>query len=217
MRLEELAARLTILDAKVNYLTTGVYNVIPVTNGLSELDARLTVLETTVDALVSQKTNEVMTSVAIADSSDNITSNVETIVALSPSATFPDAAEIVTAIVQSQVESPAIESEAVAGAVATAITAIITAQPEVVVEASEITEAIITSLNDYQAVWNESEFDNAVDSIATIINEITGEETTDEIKDQIAVAIGSQPDAILDAIEARLNIVEAKYSTLVSK
>jgi len=52
--------------------------------------------------------------------------------------------------------------------------------------------------------------------LSTIISN-TGTEVTDEIKDQIAVAIGAQPDPMLDEIEDRLNIVEAKYSTLVGK
>ena len=213
MRLDELASRLTILESKVNYLSTGVYDVLPVTNDIIELDARLTMLETTVDMLVAEKTNEVMSTVA---STDGTTPNVDTIVSLSPSATFPEASEIVTTVVQSQVESPAIESEAVAGAVAIAITAVVTAQPEVVTEPSIMTDVILTALTDYQAEFNETEIESAVEMLSTIISN-TGIEVTDEIKDQIAVAIGAQPNPMLDAIEDRLNIVESKYNTLVSK
>jgi hypothetical protein len=211
MRLDELASRLIILESKVNYLSTGVYNVLPVASDITELDARLTMLETTVDMLVAQKTNEVMATVA---STEGTTPDVETIVSLSPSATFPEASEIVTAIVQSQVELPAIESEAVAGAVATAITAVVTAQPEVVTEPTDMTDAILVALTDYQAECDETEIVSAVEMVSEIISN-AGVEITEEIKEQIAIAIGAQPDPALDAIEARLDEVEAKYSSLV--
>jgi hypothetical protein len=211
MRLDELASRLIILESKVNYLSTGVYNVLPVASDITELDARLTMLETTVDMLVAQKTNEVMATVA---STEGTTPDVETIVSLSPSATFPEASEIVTAIVQSQVELPAIESEAVAGAVAAAITAVVTAQPEVVTEPSDMTDAILVALTDYQAEFDETEIVSAVEMVSEIISN-AGVEITEEIKEQIAIAIGAQPDPALDAIEARLDAVEAKYSSLV--
>jgi len=213
MRLDELASRLIVLESKVNYLSTGVYDVLPVASDINELNARLTMLEATVDMLVAEKTNEVMSTIA---STEGTTPDVDVIVSLSPSATFPEASEIVTAIVQAQVELPAIESEAVSGAVAAAITAVVTAQPEVVTEPSDMVDAILVALNDYQAEFNESEIESAVEMLSTIISN-TGTEVTDEIKDQIAVAIGAQPDPMLDAIEDRLNIVEAKYSTLVGK
>jgi len=213
MRLDELASRLIILESKVNYLSTGVYDVSPVASDINELNVRLTMLETTVDMLVAQKTNEVMAAVA---STDGTTPDVETIVSLSPSATFPEASEIVTTIVQAQVELPAIESEAVAGAVAAAITAVVTAQPEVVTEPSDMTDAILVALTDYQAEFDETEIVSAVEMVSEIISN-AGVEITEEIKEQIAIAIGAQPDPALDAIEARLDAVEAKYSSLVSK
>jgi hypothetical protein len=213
MRLDELASRLIVLESKVNYLSTGVYDVLPVAGDINELNVRLTMLETTVNMLVAEKTNEVMSTIA---STEGTTPDVDVIVSLSPSATFPEASEIVTTIVQAQIESPAIESEAVAGAVAIAITSILTAQPEVVTEPSDMTDAILVALTDYQAEWNEDEIESAVEILSTIISN-TGTEVTDEIKDQIAVAIGAQPDPMLDAIEDRLDAVEAKYSSLVSK
>jgi tetrahydromethanopterin S-methyltransferase subunit G len=211
MRLDELASRLIILESKVNYLSTGVYDVLPVASDINELNARLTMLEATVDMLVAEKTNEVMSTIA---STEGTTPDVDVIVSLSPSATFPEASEIVTAIVQAQVELPAIESEAVAGAVATAITAVVTAQPEVVTEPSDMTDAILVALTDYQAEFDETEIVSAVEMVSEIISN-AGVEITEEIKEQIAIAIGAQPDPALDAIEARLDAVEAKYSSLV--
>jgi hypothetical protein len=216
MRLNQLASRVAILESKVNFLMTGEY-VTPVSfeNVTAiDIDARLTLVETTVDMLVAQKTQEVMTTIATADSSDGTTPSVDAIVALSPSATFPEASEIVSAVVQSQVELPAIESETAAAAVATAVATVVTAQPEVVTDADKMTDAILDAIANQPAVSAE-EADQAVEAVAVIISSITGEEITEEVKAQITEAVTSEPDSTLDAIETRLNAVEAKYNTLV--
>jgi hypothetical protein len=213
MRLDELVSRLIVLESKVNYLSTGVYNVLPVANDLTELDARLTMLETTVDMLVAQKTNEIMSTVA---TTEGTTPDVDTIVSLSPSATFPEASDIVSAVVQSQVELPAIESETGAAAIATAITSVVTAQPEVVTDADMMIETILNAIADQPSVPAE-EADQTVEALGKIISNVTGQDVTEEIKAQIIEAITSEPNPILDSIEARLDAVESKYNTLVSK
>jgi len=213
MRLDELVSRLIVLESKVNYLSTGVYNVLPVANDLTELDARLTMLETTVDMLVAQKTNEIMSTVA---TTEGTTPDVDTIVSLSPSATFPEASDIVSAVVQSQVELPAIESETGAAAIATAITSVVTAQPEVVTDADVMIETILNAIADQPSVPAE-EADQTVEALGKIISNVTGQDVTEEIKAQIVEAITSEPNPILDSIEARLDAVELKYNTLVSK
>ena len=213
MRLDELVSRLIVLESKVNYLSTGVYNVLPVANDLTELDARLTMLETTVDMLVAQKTNEIMSTVA---TTEGTTPDVDTIVSLSPSATFPEASDIVSAVVQSQVELPAIESETGAAAIATAITSVVTAQPEVVTDADMMIETILNAIADQPSVPAE-EADQTVEALGKIISNDTGQDVTEEIKAQIIEAITSEPNPILDSIEARLDAVESKYNTLVSK
>jgi len=213
MRLDELASRLIILESKVNYLSTGVYNVLPVASDITELDARLTMLETTVDMLVAQKTNEIMSTVA---TTEGTTPDVDTIVSLSPSATFPEASDIVSAVVQSQVELPAIESETGAAAIATAITSVVTAQPEVVTDADMMIEVILNAIADQPSVPAE-EADQTVEALGKIISNVTGQDVTEEIKAQIIEAITSEPNPILDSIEARLDAVESKYNTLVSK
>jgi hypothetical protein len=213
MRLDELVSRLIVLESKVNFLSTGVYNVLPVANDLTELDARLTMLETTVDMLVAQKTNEIMSTVA---TTEGTTPDVDTIVSLSPSATFPEASDIVSAVVQSQVELPAIESETGAQAVATAITTVVTAQPEVVTDADSMVNDILDAIADQPAVPSE-EADQTIDAVSAIIASVTGEDVTEEVKAQILDAVTSEPNPILDSIEARLDAVELKYNTLVSK
>jgi hypothetical protein len=217
MRLEQLATRLSILESKVSFLMTGEYTTPASTDNVTamDIDARLTLVETTVDMLVAQKTQEVMATIATADSSDGTTPSVDAIVALSPSATFPEASDIVNAVVQSQVELPAIESETAAAAVATAVATVVTAQPEVVTDADKMTDTILDAIADQPAVPAGTEADQAVEAVSAIIASVTGEEITEEVKAQITEAVTSEPDSALDAIEARLDAVEAKYNTLV--
>jgi hypothetical protein len=217
MRLDQLASRVAILESKVNFLMTGEYVAPASLDNVTamDIDARLTLVETTVDMLVAQKTQEVMTTIATADSSDGTTPNVDAIVALSPSATFPEASDIVSAVVQSQVELPAIESETAAAAVATAVATVVTAQPEVVTDSEKMIETILDALINQPAVPAGTEADQAVDAVSAIIANVTGEDITEEVKAQIIEAITSDSDPVLDAIEARLDVVEAKYNTLV--
>jgi len=217
MRLDQLATRVVILESKLNFLMTGEYTAPASFDNptSSDIDARLSLVEATVDMLVAKKTQEVMASIATSDSSDGTSASVDAVVALSPSATFPEASDIVSAVVQSQVELPAIESETAAAAVATAVATVVTAQPEVVTDADKMTDAILDAIANQPAV-SEEEADQAVEAVAAIIASVTGEEITEEVKAQITEAITSEPDSSLDAIEARLDAVEAKYNTLVS-
>ena len=217
MRLDQLATRVALLESKVNFLMTGELTAPSSIDNVTamDIDARLTLIETTVDMLVAQKTQEVMATIATADSADGTTPSVDAIVALSPSATFPEASDIVTAVVQSQVELPAIESEIVAETVATAVTTVITAQPEVVTDSEKMVDVILDALSNQPAIAAGTEADQAVEAVSAIIASITGEEITEEVKAQIVEAITSDSDPLLDAIETRLDAVEAKYNTLV--
>jgi len=217
MRLEQLATRLSILESKVSFLMTGEYTTPASTDNVTamDIDARLTLVETTVDMLVAQKTQEVMSSIATADSSEGTTPSVDAIVALSPSATFPEASDIVSAVVQSQIELPAIESEVVAETVSTVVTTIITAQPEVVTDSEMMINTILDVLSNQPAIAEGDEANQAIDAVSAIISNIIGEEISEEVKAQIVDAITSDSDPLLDAIEARLDAVESKYNTLV--
>ena len=217
MRLEQLATRLSILESKVSFLMTGEYTTPASTDNVTamDIDARLTLVETTVDMLVAQKTQEVMSSIATADSSEGTTPSVDAIVALSPSATFPEASDIVSAVVQSQIELPAIESEVVAETVSTVVTTVITAQPEVVTDSEIMINTILDVLSNQPAIAEGDEANQAIDAVSAIISNIIGEEISEEVKAQIVDAITSDSDPLLDAIEARLDAVESKYNTLV--
>ena len=216
MRLDQLATRVVILESKLNFLMTGEYTAPASFDNptSSDIDARLSLVEATVDMLVAKKTQEVMASIATSDSSDGTSASIDAVVALSPSATFPEASDIVSAVVQSQVELPAIESETAAAAVATAVATVVTAQPEVDIDSEKMIETILDALTNQPAVPAGTEADQAVEAVSAIIASVTGEEVTEEVKAQIMDAVTSEPDSALDAIESRLNVVEAKYSTL---
>jgi len=216
MRLEQLATRIALLESKVNFLMTGEFTPVSVDGiNVETIDARLSVVETTVDMLVAQKTKEIMTSIASADASEGVTIGTEAIVALSPSATFPEASDIVSAVVESQVNLPAIDSEEASALVATAMTTIITAQPEVVINSDLMVNTILDALTNQPSIVEGTDADQVIDAISVIITNITGEEVSEEVKLQIQNAIFSESDPLLDDIEARLDVVEAKYNTLV--
>jgi hypothetical protein len=217
MRLDQLATRLVLIESKVNFLMTGELTAPASIDDLTsaDIDARLTLIETTVDMLVAQKTQEIMATIATADSSDGTTPSVDAVVALSPSATFPEASDIVSAVVQSQVELPAIESDSAAAAVATAVATVVTAQPEVVTDSEKMVDTILNALANQPAVAEGTDADQAVEAVSKIIASITGEDVSDDVKAQIIDAVTSDSDPILDAIEARLDAVEEKYNTLV--
>lgn len=219
MRLEQLATRLSILESKVSFLMTGEYTTPASTDNVTamDIDVRLTLVETTVDMLVAQKTQEVMSSIATSDSSEGTTPSVDAIVSLSPSATFPEASDIVSAVVQSQIELPAIESEVVAETVSTVVTTVITAQPEVVTDSEMMINTILDVLSNQPAIAEGDEANQAIDAVSTIISNIIGEEISEEVKAQIVDAITSDSNPLLDEIEERLNIVESKYITLIGK
>ena len=214
MRLEQLATRIALLESKVNFLITGELTPVSVDGITVEtIDARLSLVEITVDMLLVQKTKEVMISVASSEATE--APSVEAIVALSPSATFPEASEIVAAVIESQIQLPAIESDAVTATVATAITTILTAEAEVVTDSAKMIETILDALTNQPAIADGTDAEQAIEAVSAIIASLTGEEITEEIKAQIVDAIVSDSDPLLDSIEARLDIVEAKYNTLV--
>ena len=214
MRLEQLATRIALLESKVNFLITGELTPVSVDGITVEtIDARLSLVEITVDMLLVQKTKEVMISVASSEATE--APSVEAIVALSPSATFPEASEIVAAVIESQIQLPAIESDAVTATVATAITTILTAEAEVVTDSAKMIETILDALTNQPAIADGTDAEQAIEAVSAIIASLTGEEITEEIKAQIVDAIVSDSDPLLDSIETRLDIVEAKYNTLV--
>jgi len=214
MRLEDLAARLVAVEAKVATLTgTSVNTDIPTTN--EELDARLSVVEAQVNTLVAAKTQEHIDAIVSAPA-DSSSTKVEDVVALSPSADVPEAADIVADVVDTQIVAPAIDHPEVAAIVAAAVNAVVTADPEVVMDPAAITAAITDAVAEAPAPSPEV-VEAAAAAVANIIASATGDEVVTKSYNDIVEAIVAPADPALDAFEVRLENVEQKIDTLLGK
>ena len=141
---------------------------------------------------------------------------VEAVVALSASSDVPAAADIVADVVAAQVEAVSVQHTEVAEIIAAAVMAVVEASPEVVVDAAAITAAIMTAVADMPAPAPEVAAEAAA-AVAEIIVAATGEVVTPEVQQQVVEAVATPADPALDAIEARLNVAEAKVDSLLSK
>ena len=215
MRFEDLAARLVSVEAKLANLTGTSVNTDNATS-IDELDARLTLVEVQVDQLIAVKTQEHVDAIiaAAAVAIENIQEAVAEVVALSPSADHAEAADIVADVVTAQAEAESVDHSEVADIVSAAVQAVVAAEPEVVTDPVAITAAIMEAVADMPVPTPEVAEEVAA-AIAEIIATATGEEVAPEVHAEIAEAIATPADPVLDAIEARLNIAEAKVDTLL--
>jgi hypothetical protein len=215
MRLEDLAVRLVAVEAKVAALAG--YGANPdIATSLEELNARLGLVECTVEILVTAKTQEHIDAI-VAAPADAAPVAVEAVVALSPSADVPEAAAIVADVVTDQHEADPIVDTQVADVVAVAIVAVITAEPEVVVDPVAITAEIIQAVADAPAPAPEV-VQQVIDAVVEVIATATGvAEVAPEIVQQVAEAVAVPADPALDSVEARLDAVEAKADSLLGK
>lgn len=312
MRFEDLALRLQAVEAKLATLTgTTIDTAASAT--IEELDMRLTAVEAQVDHLIAEKTQSHIEAI-VAAPADAAPVSVAEVVALSPSAEVPAAADIVADVVAAQVEADPVDHQEVAGIVAAAVAAVVTADPAVVTDPEAITAAIVAAVADaplpvsvghvianqnicapgnervwlYQgnmspAQWEDTLLINigytwtcpeadvtsgivingdshdgiyhisvadtggtavvpasgkvytfyppaaapaptpevvqqVIDAIIDVIAAATGvEEVAPEVIQQIVEAVATPADPELDAIEARLNIAEAKVDSLLGK
>jgi len=214
MRLEDLAARLVSVEAKLATLTGTSVNTDNATS-VEELDARLTLVEVQVDQLIAEKT-EAQIDAIIASLANDAPFEVEEVVALSPSADHAEAADIVADVVTAQFEAEPVEHSEVADIVSAAVMAVVAAEPEVVVDPVAITAAIIAAVADMPTPAPEVA-QAAADAVAEVIAAATGEEVAPEVHAEIAQAVATPADPVLDAFEERLNAAEAKVDTLLGK
>jgi len=214
MRLDDLAARLVIVEAKLALLTGATFKTENAAS-IDELDARLSIVEVQVDQLIIEKTQSHVDEI-IALSVNEVSIEVEDVVALSASVNVPEAASIVEDVVLAQIEAPAIEHEEVTAVIAAAVTAVITADPSVVTDPEAIT-AVITEAVAEVAVPADEVHEETVDAIVQIISAATGNNVSDEVKQQVSDAVATPSDAALDAIESRLAVAEAKVDSLLGK
>jgi hypothetical protein len=214
MRLEDLAARLVAVEAKLASLTGTTVNTDSATS-IDELDARLSVVEVQVDQLIAEKTADHIDAIVAAPASDTPV-NVAQVVALSPSAEHAEAADIVADVVTAQAEAEPVAHEEVADIVAAAVMAVVTAEPEVVVDTVAITAAIMEAVAEMPTPAPEVAEEVAA-AVAQVIAAATGEEVTPEVQQQVVEAVAAPADPALDVIEARLNVAEAKVDSLLGK
>ena len=215
MRFEDLAARLVAVEAKLATLTGTTVNTDNATS-IEELDARLSVVEAQVDHLIAVHTQEHIDAIVAAPAGDAPV-EVEDVVALSPSADHAEAASIVADVIIAQVESELVEHSEVADIVSAAVMAVVTADPDVVVDPVAITEAIVAAVADMPAPAPELAEEVAA-AVAEVIAAATGVDiVAAATHEEIAAAIARPADPALDAIEERLNVAEAKVDSLLGK
>jgi len=214
MRLQELAARLVVVETKLASLT----GVTPNTNQpvtLEDLDCRLSVVEVQVDRLLAEKAEKRVADI-VAAPADKAPVSIADMVALSASSNVPQAAEIVADVLAVQMEAPAIQDPEVAAIVTAAIKAVINADPEVVADPEAIKAVITETVAHMPAPTSDAE-DKVTAAIAEVVAAATGQEVSTDVHEEIRDAVITPSDSVLDAIEARLISAEAKVKSLLGK
>jgi hypothetical protein len=214
MRLQDLAARLVAVEAKLATLTGTTVNTENAAS-IEELDSRLSVVEAHVDHLIAVQT-QVHIDAIVSAPAGAAPVEVEEVVALSPSADHAEAADIVAEIVTAQFDAEPIHHSEVADIISAAVIAVVKAEPHVVVDAVAITEAIVQAVADMPAPTAEAA-EQAAEAVANIVAAATGEEVHSEVHQQILDAVSAPADPALDEIEHRLDAVEAKVDSLLGK
>ena len=213
MRLQDLAARLVAVEAKLATLTGTAVNTDQATS-IEELDARLSVVEVHVDQLIAERTESHIDAI-VYSVADEAPVSVEDVVALSPSADHDEAATIVSDVVAAQHEADAIVNPEIADIVKAAVMAVVTADPEVVTDPEAITAAITAAVAEMPAPTASAE--EVAAAVAQVIAVATGDEVHDDVHQQIIEAVAAPADPALDNIEYRLNVAEAKVDSLLGK
>jgi len=213
MRLQDLAARLVAVEAKLATLTGTEVNTDYATS-IEELDTRLSVVEVQVDHLIAEKTESHIDAI-VYSVADEAPVSVEDVLALSPSADHAEAAGIVGDVVAAQHEADAIVNPEVADIVKAAVLAVVTAEPEVVTDPEAITAAITAAVAEMPAPTTGTE--EIAAAVANIVATATGEAVNSEVHQQIFEAVSAPADPALDEIEHRLDAVEAKVDSLLGK
>mgnify|MGYP006961906802 CR=1 FL=1 len=214
MRLYDLAVRLAAVETKLATLTGTVANT-DIIDDVNEFDQRLSIVEVQVNQLIALKTQEQIAAIVAAPATE-VAVALEQVVVLSPSANDAEAVMIVEDVIQAQIEAIAIENAEIAVVVSAAIAAVVTADPEVVKDPEAVT-ILITEAVAETPVPSADAVQAVADAVAVIVAAATGEEVTPEVKKELDVAIVAPADPILDSIEERLAIAEAKADNLLGK
>jgi len=213
MRLEDLAVRLVAVEAKLATLTGTSVNTDNATS-IEELDARLSVVEAHIDHMMTAKTESHIDAIVYSPA-DEAPVAVEDVIVFSPSADIPEAAAIVTDVVADLHEADAIINPEVADMVTAAVVAVVTAEPQIVLDPVAMTAAIVEAVADMPAPAPEAVAE-VVAAVAEVVASATGvDAVTPEVQQQIADAVATPADPALDEIEARLNAVDSKLDSLL--
>ncbi len=214
MRLHDLAVRLAAVESKLATLTGTVANT-DIIDDVAEFDQRLSVVEVQVDQLIALKTQEQIAAIVAAPAAA-ATVAIEEVVVLSPSADDAEAVLVVEDVVIAQHEAAAIENPEVAVIVAAAVAAVVAADPEVVKDPEAVT-ALIKEAVAEAPVPSAEAVQAAADAVAVVVAAATGTEVAPEVKEELVVAVAAPADPVLDALEARLVVAEAKVDSLLGK
>jgi hypothetical protein len=214
MRLHDLAVRLAAVESKLATLTGTVANT-DIIDDVAEFDQRLSVVEVQVDQLIALKTQE-QVAVLVAAPAAAATVAVEEVVLLSPSVDDAEAVLVVEDVLHAQHEAEAIDNPEVAVVVAAAVAAVVAADPEVVKDPEAVAVLIKEAVAEAPVPSAEAVAATA-EAVAAVVAAATGAEVAPEVKEELAVAVAAPADPVLDALEARLAVAEAKVDSLLGK
>lgn len=214
MRLHDLAVRLAAVESKLATLTGTVANT-DIIDDVAEFDQRLSVVEVQVDQLITLKTQE-QVAVLVAAAASAAVVAVEEIVVLSPSVDDAEAVLVVEDVVHAQHEAAAIDNPEVAVVVAAAVAAVVAADPEIVKDPEAVAVLIKEAVAEAPVPSAEA-VQAAADAVAVVVAAATGTEVAPELKEELVVAVAAPADPVLDALEARLAVAEAKVDSLLGK
>jgi len=214
MRLHDLAVRLAAVESKLATLTGTVANT-DIIDDVAEFDQRLSVVEVQVDQLIALKTQE-QVAVLVAAAASTAVVAVEEIVVLSPSVNDAEAVLVVEDVVHAQHEAAAIDNPEVAVVVAAAVAAVVAADPEIVKDPEAVAVLIKEAVAEAPVPSAEA-VQAAADAVAVVVAAATGTEVAPELKEELVVAVAAPADPVLDSLEARLAVAEAKVDSLLGK
>jgi len=217
--IQSLAERLTAVELKLTTLA-GLTAPDVDASSIQELDIRLSIVEKAVDELIAKPAVDAVAAL-VAAPADQPPASVASIVALSPSATVPEAATIVSEVVSAQAAAEAPEHPEVADVVTTAITAIVTAKAEVVTDPEALTFAITDAIVDLPTIKDPEIAQAAIDAIAAIIETATGsapdEYMTREISDAVnACPVQSAISGLVSADSAPATVVDVVVANVIA-
>jgi hypothetical protein len=214
MRLHDLAVRLAAVESKLATLTGTVANT-DIIDDVAEFDQRLSVVEVQVDQLIALKTQE-QVAVLVAAPAAAASVAVEEVVLLSPSVDDAEAVLVVEDVLHAQHEAEAIDNPEVAVVVAAAVAAVVAADPEVVKDPEAVAVLIKEAVAEAPVPSAEAVAATA-EAVAAVVAAATGAEVAPEVKEELAVAVAAPADPVLDDLEARLAVAEAKVDSLLGK